>query len=72
VAVLDTATEPLTVDEITDEALRRGLLISKGKTPAASMAARLYLDVCDNRDTQLVRIYKAGTRRARRGSVRWL
>lgn len=31
--VLRAAREPLTSDEITDEALRRGLLVTEGKTP---------------------------------------
>jgi HB1, ASXL, restriction endonuclease HTH domain len=40
--VLRTARKPLTVREITETALRRGLLETHGKTPEATMSAALY------------------------------
>lgn len=40
--VLPSASRPLTVREITDEALRRGLVETGGKTPESSMSAALY------------------------------
>jgi hypothetical protein len=42
-----------------------------GKTPAASLTARLYLYVRDHPDGLVVRVAEPGKARARRGSVRW-
>lgn len=41
--VLAAAREPMTVQAITAEAIRRRLLQPPGKTPAATMSARLYV-----------------------------
>ena len=62
---------PMTAREITDEAIRRGLLHPAGKTPEATMSARLYLYARDHPDGPLVRLHEPGPGRARRGSVRW-
>jgi len=35
----------LTVQQITEIAIRRGLISTVGKTPAASMGARIYVDI---------------------------
>jgi hypothetical protein len=40
--VLRDAKEPLRIGEITERALARGLIQTVGKTPAATMSARLY------------------------------
>lgn len=69
--VLAAAQAPLTAQQITAEALRRGLLQPAGKTPAATMAARLYVEVRDNPASRIVRLAEPGPTRARRGSVRW-
>ena len=71
VAVLEAAGRPLTSREITDEALRRGLIRPSGKTPEATMTARLYVHVRDDPAPRVVRLAEPGTTRARRGSVRW-
>lgn len=65
------AGRPLTVREITDRALAAGLLTTRGKTPAATMAAQLYVATQNRPDFPIERIAEAGDQRARRGSVRW-
>jgi hypothetical protein len=70
-AVLAAGGRPMTTRQIADEAIRRGLLAPAGKTPWATMAARLYLYVRDHPDGPLVRLQQAGPMRAVRGSVRW-
>jgi HB1, ASXL, restriction endonuclease HTH domain len=69
--VLSDANEPLTVDDVVAEALRRKLVRSSGKTPIATMSACLYVDVRENPETPFIRIADTGRTRARRGSVRW-
>jgi hypothetical protein len=67
--VLKSARRPMTTREITNLAIQRKLLVTRGKTPLASMSAVLYLRVRD--DPELVKIAAQGSRRAKRGSVRW-
>jgi hypothetical protein len=56
--------------EIAEEAISRGLLTTSGKTPVATMRARLY--VCTKRsDSRIVRATKEGPQRAKRSSVTW-
>lgn len=66
--VLRTASKPLTAGEITEIALRRGLLHTKGKTPAASMSAALY---GAPPESPIRREFEPGRQRARRASVPW-
>jgi hypothetical protein len=68
-AVLRSAKKPLTADEITTIAVRRGLIETKGKTPAATMSARLYSAPAES---PIRREFKPGKTRAARGSVRWV
>jgi hypothetical protein len=70
-AVLAAADRPLTAHEILTEALRRGLLHPRGRTPEATLTARLYTYVRDHPAGPLWRVYEPGRTRARRGSVRW-
>lgn len=66
--VLGSAKKPLSAAEITDIALRRGLIKTRGKTPATSMSAALYRAPTDSpirRESTLER------QRAKRNSVRW-
>lgn len=58
----------MTAQEITELALARGLVESRGKTPVATMTAALYGLPAE---TRIRREFVAGVRRARRGSVRW-
>src|SRR5437867_51301 len=70
-AVLRAKGRTLTDREITDLAIERGLLQTRGKTPHATMAACLYTAARDHPEIGLVRIHDPGPTRARRGSVRW-
>ena len=67
--VLRSVQRPLTTWEITDEAIQRGLITPVGKTPHATMAAKLYSRV--RHDPILVKLEDRGSERAKRGSVRW-
>ena len=67
-AVLRSAKKPLTAEEITAFAVRRGLLRPRGKTPAATMSAVLY---GLPEGSPIRREFKRGEQRAVRGSVRW-
>ena len=67
-AVLRRSGKPMTAREITDAALREGLLRTAGKTPEATMSAGLYVA---SRDGRFRRVYRQGPQRARYGSVRW-
>lgn len=67
--VLRSAKRPLSTREITDIAVRRELVQTRGKTPEATMSARLY-DSPD--DGPIRRQFQIGRVRAVRGSVRWV
>lgn len=67
--VLRKSRKPLTVREITERALKQGLVHTKGKTPEATMSAALYGAPAD---APLRREFTAGRQRAKRDSVRWL
>jgi hypothetical protein len=57
--------------EITETALQRGILETRGKTPEATLNAALYLEAraaCP----QVRRVCSPGPIRARRNTVRWL
>jgi len=68
VTILRRAKKPLTTREITEIALRRGLITTRGKTPEATMSAALYGAPLESR---IRRDFTPGSRRAVRGSVRW-
>jgi hypothetical protein len=67
--VLKSAPHPLSVEEITDQAIQKRLIAPTGKTPYATMRASLYgrLQV----DPELVKLHEWGRVRAKQGSVRW-
>ena len=67
--VLRSVQRPLTTREITDQAIRRGLIKPSGKTPYATMGARLYSRLGD--DPELVKVGGPEGGRAKPGSVRW-
>jgi HB1, ASXL, restriction endonuclease HTH domain len=67
--VLKSAKRPLTTHEITDQALKNGLITPQGKTPLATMSAMLYTRL--HRDSIIVKLENRTDTRARRGSVRW-
>jgi hypothetical protein len=67
--ILSSARHPLSTREITDRAVKRGLVVPRGATPQATMAAVLYSRL--GSDNRLVKIDTPGNGRAMRGSVRW-
>jgi hypothetical protein len=70
--VLKSARRPLTTREVTELALRHGLIAPTGKTPEATMRAILYAAVRDNPQGTIQRDYRPGTIRAAPASVRWV
>jgi hypothetical protein len=67
--VLRSVQRPLTTREITDRAVKSGLITPVGKTPEATMEAVLYLRL--RSDSELVKLAELANVRAKRGSVRW-
>jgi hypothetical protein len=59
----------MTAREITAEAVEKGLVSPRGKTPHETMRAELYVHI--GKDPELVKIEERGNKRANRGSVRW-
>lgn len=70
--VLKSARRPLTTREVTELALRRGLIAPAGKTPEATMRAVLYTVVRDQPQGTIRRAHRPGSVRAARASVRWV
>jgi hypothetical protein len=70
--VLKGANHPMTCREITELALKRGLVTTTGKTPKASMSRTLYSAVDRDPEGAIRRLYTPGPTRASRGSVRWI
>jgi hypothetical protein len=66
--ILRTSKRPLSTAEITELAIRKGLITTRGKTPTATMAARLY---AAPPDAPIKRVFQQGRTRAKQGSVRW-
>jgi HB1, ASXL, restriction endonuclease HTH domain len=66
---LRSAQHPLTSREITSLAVEKGLIAPHGKTPHATMRARLYIRV--RKDPELVKLEVPGDWRAKKDSVRW-
>lgn len=56
--ILKTADEPLSAQEIAEQALQQGILSSEGKTPEATMAAQLYVDIKENKKTKFKKVGK--------------
>jgi hypothetical protein len=71
--VLKDAKRPLTAKEIVDEAMAKGLPTPQGKTPQATLSARLYVYVRDHPESAIERHAEPGRTppRARRNSVKW-
>jgi hypothetical protein len=67
--VLRSAQHPLTTREVTDEAIERGLITPRGKTPHATMSAKLYAHA--HNDSTFFKLEVPGSGRAKRGTVRW-
>ena len=71
-AVLKSSKRPLTTREVTEVALKRGLVKTAGKTPEATMSATLYMAIRDAPEGPIQREAKPGAIRAVRDSVRWV
>jgi len=56
--ILKLVNEPLSAQEIIDIALQKGILSSEGKTPEATMAAQLYLDIKNNENSRFKKVGK--------------
>jgi hypothetical protein len=69
--VLKAAERPLTIRELTDLCVTKGLIVPAGRTPYASMARVLYLRV--RKDPELVKVEdeNEGNPAAKRLPVRW-
>ncbi len=63
--ILDEKGGPIAASEITKEAIKRGLLSTRGKTPINTMGARLYMDAKSKKPT----FYKAGA--GKFGLLKW-
>jgi hypothetical protein len=61
----------MSIEEITEAAIRKGLIHPRGNTPAATMSAALYRYVQEPGAPALQRDFQPGATRAVRGSVRW-
>jgi hypothetical protein len=68
IEVLKAAKRPLTVREITNQAIEAGLITPHGKTPVATMSAALYRA---QNQPDLVKAGGRGDKQAKRGTVRW-
>lgn len=58
--ILKEAARPLSAAEITKLAMEKDLLATEGKTPSATMAAQIYLDIRDNPKTDFIKV-KSGS-----------
>lgn len=54
--VLKSENEPLSAKEIVDIAYQKDLLSTEGKTPEATMAAQIYVDINKNKKTKLKKV----------------
>lgn len=64
--ILESTSRPVTSREITEAALRRGLIKPVGKTPEATISAELYLQARDDPNGRLGRLAEPGPTRAQR------
>jgi hypothetical protein len=71
IAILKGSKRRMTAKEIVQEATARGLLQPFGKTPEATLSARLYCYVRDTEDPAIERFAKQGVKGTKRGSVMW-
>lgn len=58
IEILTAEKDPLSAKEITERALLKGLLYTEGATPEASMAAQLYVDIKENRNSKFRKVGK--------------
>ena len=68
--VLRSAQHPLTLREITNEAIERGLIAPHGSSPENTMGAVLYVQ--GRKNPELIKTGDPGKRGSKPGSVRWM
>ena len=56
IQILKSAKEPLSAKDIADLAIQRGLISTEGKTPEATMAAQIYVDIDRNKKTKFKKV----------------
>ena len=56
--VLKAVNEPLSAKEIVDVAFQKGFLSTEGKTPEATMAAQIYVDINQNKKSKFKKVGK--------------
>ena len=49
---------PMSAEDIVDAATEQGILHTEGKTPAATMAAQLYVDIKNNKKSKFRKVGK--------------
>ncbi len=54
--ILSSARGPMTAKELTETAISGGLIETSGKTPSATMAAQIYVDIKKNKRSPFVRV----------------
>jgi hypothetical protein len=69
IEVLRSAQNPLTIREIVEEAINRGLIVPRGPNPRNTMATELYVRGRNN--PELIKTGEPGKGRSKAGSVRW-
>ena len=72
IAVLSETAREMTAQEIVRVAIKRGLVSTTGRTPAATMSSRLYVQVRDHPEGPIRKIAQSGATRSRRDSVKWV
>jgi hypothetical protein len=71
-AILRSARRPLTTRELTEAAIKRGLVTTTGQTPLRTMGAALYKALNKSDVPRIRRDFVPGPKRAISGSVRWM
>ena len=56
IQILRSEKEPLSAKEIVDLAFNKNILFTEGKTPEATMAAQLYVDINSNKKTKFNKV----------------
>lgn len=58
--ILRSEKRPMNAEEITSAAISKGLISSKGKTPSATMGARIYMDIKHRGDASIFQKFERG------------
>jgi hypothetical protein len=58
ISILGQSQTPMSAEDIVDAAMAQGILHTDGKTPAATMAAQLYVDIRNNKKSKFRKVGK--------------